>query len=610
MIQAMRNNVQGVIAKIIVGLIIIVFALWGVESIVGMGSGDRPSAVVNGEDISEVEVVRLVEQQKTNLRRQFGEQFDETMFNDQLLRESALEQLIEQKVAVVQAKEMGLRASTRAVDETIVSIPAFQLDGRFSREQFQNILRMNGISPMAFRASLSEDIITNQLRAALVLSSIEVPYSAKLIESLLQEKRSFRYVEVGAQALEKGIRVTDEEIAEAYEAQRDRFYVPEKVRIQYVELKRTDVASRQHVDDDEIEQAYNEYVEREAVRETRNASHLLIEVSAQRSAEEALALAKSLHERALKGENFAALVKEYSDDIASRATGGVLGFTARNGFDEAFADALFSLKKQGEISAPVQTEFGYHIIRLEGIMAAKVKTLAQMKDELTRDIREAKSAALFAEQVQELSNLAFSASDINEVASGFNLSVQTSDWFSRESGAGVANNSQVRQAAFSESIMLDRNLSTTIESDDGVLVLAVTEHTDATTQPLSDVKDQVAASLVRDRAVQLAKERAAAIAANPDGKVDWKRVTTDYQTASDAPRAVQQRAFAASLNVAETVPTANGFAALVVDSIERSPWQDMPGSVEAVEAGRVLNSREDMTSYQVWARTVSKVKIN
>ena len=192
MLQTMRDNAQGMIAKIIVGFIIVVFALWGVESIVSIGSGTSATASVNGEDITEEDIVRTVEQQKANLRRQFGDQYDENLFNEQFLRQSALEQLIEQKIALVQAQELGLRASPRSIDETIVTIPAFQLDGRFNREQFQNVLRINGMTPLMFRASLAEDIITNQARAAFILSSLETPFSARLSEALNQEERTFR----------------------------------------------------------------------------------------------------------------------------------------------------------------------------------------------------------------------------------------------------------------------------------------------------------------------------------------------------------------------------------------------------------------------------------
>ncbi|MGB1091618.1 MAG: SurA N-terminal domain-containing protein, partial [Oceanobacter sp.] len=158
MLQTMRNNAQGIIAKIIVFFIIVVFALWGVESIVNLGGGEEPVAVVDGNEVQEVEVLRLIEQRKSSLRRQFGDQFDESLFSDDMLRRDAVEQLIEQKVASSVADRFGVFASSEQVDEAIVSIPAFQQDGRFDKEQFLSLLRLNGWSPMGFRQSMEDDL--------------------------------------------------------------------------------------------------------------------------------------------------------------------------------------------------------------------------------------------------------------------------------------------------------------------------------------------------------------------------------------------------------------------------------------------------------------------
>ena len=190
MLQTMRNNAQGMIAKVIVGFIIFVFAIWGVESIVTLGGGPKPAATVGGVDISAEEVARAVQQQKNELRRQFGEQFDENLFNDQMLRDSALEQLINQTVAKVQADDMGLRASTRLIDEMIIATPAFQSDGVFDREQFVNILRINGLTPLAYRVQLAESLKVNQARAAFILSSFTTPLDVKLQQALAKDRKS------------------------------------------------------------------------------------------------------------------------------------------------------------------------------------------------------------------------------------------------------------------------------------------------------------------------------------------------------------------------------------------------------------------------------------
>jgi len=300
----MRDNAQGMIAKVIVFFIIFVFALWGVESIVSLGGGTPATATVGDQEVTEADIVRTVEQQKANLRRQFGEQYDENLFNEKFLRQSALEQLIEQKVALVQADKLGLRAASSAIDETIVTIPAFQQDGRFDKEQFQNVLRMNGLSPLTFRASLADDIKTNQARAAFVLSSVETPFAVQISEALNNELRTFSFYEVNAKDLEASIELSDDDIQLAYEANKDRYKTEEQVRIQYVQLKRADIAAKQDVSEEELQAAYLDYQSRELAKEQRSSSHILIEANDDRNDADALALASGEGAEGLFAEVF------------------------------------------------------------------------------------------------------------------------------------------------------------------------------------------------------------------------------------------------------------------------------------------------------------------
>ena len=606
MLQTMRDNAQGMIAKVIVGFIIIVFALWGVESIVSLGTGPEATATVGDIEITEADISRVVEQQKNNLRRQFGDQYDENLFNEKFLRDSAIEQLIEQNLALVQADEMGLYASPREIDESIVTIPAFQQDGKFSRDQFQTVLRMNGMSPMGFRQVLGDEIKTRQAQAAFVLSSMETPVSVKLSEALNNELRTFSYSEILAKDLESGIEVSEEDIQAAYEASKDRYKTPEQVSLNYVELKRSDLAADETVSEEELQQAYDDYKAQEASKEQRSASHILIEVNDDRSDEEAKALADEVYQKIENGGDFAELAKEYSDDIASANNGGSLGLTPKGSFVPEFDDALYSLPK-GEVSKPVQTEFGYHIIRTDDIVAPQIKALADIKDELSENIKLAKAEAVYAERLQELSNLAFSGETIDAVAESLGLQAQSTELFSRQQGVGVAENEAVRQAAFSDEVMLDKQMSDVIETEEGALVVSVKDHVDASVLPLDVVRAQVEQSLLRERAVAKAQEVAEAVAAG-NQEAEWTQVSATYTQSTEAPRAAQQKVFSLLEGKTAAVQTPGGYTVVKLDSVDGRDWKEMAVSDEATETGRADNSRAAMASYQSWARSAIKVE--
>ncbi|MBE0483741.1 MAG: SurA N-terminal domain-containing protein [Bacterioplanes sp.] len=607
MLQTIRDNAQGTIAKVIVFFIIVVFALWGVESIVSIGSGEKPEAVVGGKEINEIDIVRVMEQQKENLRRQFGEQYDDTLFNETFLRESAIEQLIEQRIAAVGADKLGLYASTQSVDETIVGIPAFQVEGRFSREQFQNILRMNGWSPLSFRASLEEDIKVNQARAGFILSNIETPKNVQLTEALMNEQRRFRYVEIDRALLENDITLSQADIEQFYADNQQRFRTSEKVAINYVMINRQALLERQIVEEDELQEAYQDYVASANDKEQRASSHILIEW-AERTEQEALALARSLQTRAQAGEDFAELAKTYSDDIGTRNNGGSLGLTIRGSFMAEYDQTLYELAAVGDVSAPVKTDFGYHVIRLDRVVAPEVRSFAEARAELERDIRAAKAEFSYALELQELANMAFSARSINDVATGLNLPLQTTALFDREQGDGVAQHMRVRQAAFAQDVLLDREISAVVETDDGALVMALAEYEPVGVKTLAEVESLIVAQLTRERATSLSAEHAQAIIVGDKADVQWTEVTTRYRENAKAPRVIQQKAFAIAVNQPVQVATTRGIAVVVTDAIDMPEWQSQEVSQDAVEMGRAQWSRLDMQSYQDWVRNHTKIE--
>lgn len=606
MLQTMRDNAQGMIAKVIVFFIILVFALWGVESIVSLGGGEQPEVSVGDKEISEIEIVRLVEQQKNNLRRQFGEQYNEDLFNEGFLRQSAVEQLINQKVALVQAEKLGLHAATQAIDEQIVAMPAFQLDGKFSKEQFQNILRMNGWTPLSFRADLASDLKVTQARAAFVLSALETPFNVQLQEALNNEERTFRFTEITTEDQKANVELSDEDIVAHYDETKERYRTEEQVAVEYVELKRRSLAETQEVSDEDIQLAYDDYIAAAREDEQRAASHILIEVNDERSDADAAALAADIRQRLDQGEEFSELAKQYSDDIGTKNQGGDLGLNTRGAFVEEFEQALYALQ-QDEVSQPVKTEFGYHLIRLDAVKADEVDSLESIKDKLIADIQDQKAAAEFAALQQELSNVAFSAENITEVAEMMSLPVAQSTLFSRQGGEGIAVNADVRKMAFEDDILLDREVSKLVETAEGALVFAVTQHQPSEIKPLEQVKELVVASLTEKKAAQQAEQLAEAIRSG-EQQAEWQQLTVKFSDTSEAPRAVQQKAFELNAGSSELVATPGGYSVVELTSVNNKAWQDMQLSEELVETGRAQQSRADMVSYQSWAK--NNVEIN
>ncbi|WP_199243910.1 SurA N-terminal domain-containing protein [Bacterioplanes sanyensis] len=608
MLQTMRDNAQGLIAKIIVGFIIVVFALFGVESIVSLGGGEQAPVTVGDYEISTLEISRQVEQQKSNMRRQFGEQFDDSLFNDGFFRNSAIEQLIEQRLALQSAEQMGLAISTAQLDQIIVNTPAFQVDGQFNSDQFVSILRLNGWTPMSYRDDLADDLKINQARAGMVLTSIETPFNAQMAAALSQEERSYRFVEYKIADLEDAIEVSDEDVQQYYQANTSQYQTAETVSVDYVMLSLADIAAQQDVSDDDITAAYEDYQQQLADNEQREVSHILIETNDERTDEQARQLANSLSERAKAGESFAQLAQEFSDDLGSKRDGGSLGIAARGAFVEPFEQVLYAMAQPGDISGAVETEFGYHVIRFDGIHRQESQSLEQVRAELEQEIRQGKAQLVYAEQLQELSNLAFSARSLSDISDALAMEIQTTASFDRNQGSGIALDGSVRQAAFADNVLLDRELSEVIETEQGAVVLAIREHAPQQTMPLEDVRERVVASLKRERAAEQAQTLAQAAADNPESVTDWQAVTGVASQSSEAPRAVQQRAFALANGTADAIATPGGHSALVVDDIQTVAWQEQAAEDAAVEELRMRRSRQDMVSYQGYARNTTQIE--
>ena len=605
MLQTMRNNAQGIIAKIIVGFIIIVFALWGVESIVNLGGGERPVATVGDYEITRVQVQQKVAEQKNQLRRQFGDQYDEGLFNEKFLEQSAVEQLINERVAQTQADKLDLYASTSEIDQMIINTPAFQTAGQFDKEQFQLVLRMNGYSVAQYRAMLADSVRQNQVRAAFMLSTIDTPFEMQLRQALENEQRTFAYATVNASDFTDVVEVSDEDIQAYYDENVSRFLTPERARIRYVLLSREMIQDGQEVTDEDLEIAYSDYVADLSANEQRESAHILF-LTEDRSEAEAIELAEAARVRLDNGESFAAVAADVSEDGGSADMGGSLGINPRGAFDPAFDEALFALE-EGDVSGPVVTEFGVHLIKAISVEAVDTPALADVREELVDVVKAEKAGFLFAERSQELANSAFSAETIEELAENSGLTVLESDYFTQTAGTGIAEADQIRRTAFDENMKLDRELSDLVEVEQGSLVFVVDDYQDARAKPLEEVRAQVVAALTSQKSLELASDKAEQMLSG-DVSVDWTEVTTTLRQATEAPRAAQQKAFALAEGESDIVSSPAGYTLVKVNSVDQKSWEDMAVTDDLRNAVRNQAARDDMVSYQAWSKANTEIE--
>lgn len=605
MLQAMRNSSQGLAAKVIVFLIIVVFALWGVESIVSLGGGESPVVDVDGIEIYDAEVKRAVEIQKSNFKQQFGEAFNDELFSEKLLRDTALEQLINQKVSQKFAENLGLVASEAVIDRTILSIPAFQKDGKFDADQFRYFLAAQNMTPMGLRQRLSEDIKVAQLNQLIAIGDFVTPAQTKRWSGLLNEQRQIKYKLINTDDFIDKITLNDEQISEYYKTNEKRFLSEAQAKIQFLQISLDGLISEQVISTEDLAGAYADYKTQIEKNAQRASHHILIEITPELNAEAALNKANELYSKIQQGASFEELAKEHSDDLGSKQNSGNLGFAEAGSYEPEFESALSKLRV-GEVSKPVKTEFGYHIIRLDEVKTGEVKSYESQEQRLLGELKRQKAEVAYSEKIQELTNSSFSAGNLEEVADSLGLKIQESDFFSRPAGTGIAANAKVRAEAFAENVLLDRELSPVIELDESVVVLTVSDYKEAALKPLAEVKSEIKQQLSLQMAQDMASKQTEALLDSSNTNA-WRETTLVYKSPAEVDEKIKLKAFQVKQNKMTSVATGAGFAVFKVLEIkELEAPQDEIQQLEAAIAQERL--RELLISMQSWAKSNMSIK--
>lgn len=516
MLQNIRDNSQGWIAKTIIGVIVVLMALTGFDAIIRATHHENVAAKVNGDDISIPELQQAQEMQRRQLQQRLGKDFDASTLDDKLLKDAALKGLIERKLLLQAAQNDKFAFTQQQVDQLILQTPEFLVDGKFNADKFDQALRQNGYTRMQFRQMLEQEMLIGQLRAGIAGSGFVTDNELQAFARLEKQTRDFATLTFKADPAKA--KVEDADIKAYYDAHKAEFMSPDQVVIDYIELKKSSFFNQVVAKDEDLQAQYQKEIA--GLSEQRDAAHILVEVNAKQTDAQAKAKIEEIKARLAKGEDFAKLAKEESNDVGSANNGGDLGYAGRGVYDPAFEDALYGLKAKGDVSEPVRTQYGWHLIKLLGVQAPEVPSFASLKPKLEQDLKSQLVEQRFVDATKQLESSAYEASDLAQPAQELGLKVETSKPFGREGGEGVAANRQVVQAAFSTEVLEDGANSGAIELDpDTVVVLRVKEHHKPQQQTLEEVTASIREVLQRQHAADAAKAQGEALLAGlRDGK--------------------------------------------------------------------------------------------
>lgn len=521
MFDAVRNNKK--IVQVFLVLIALPFAFFGVESFRDGGAGVDVAKV--GEiKISQQEFQQAVREQQDRLRGQLGE-LDPKVLDNPEFRQAILDDLIDQRLLFQEVRKRHLFASDDAVRQAIMAVEAFQDNGQFSQQRYEALLSAQGMSPAGFEAQVRQDLALQQLAGTIGRSGIVSQRVTDKVLALQSEARHVQEFVLPVENYVAKVKLEDGAAKKFYDENTEQFRTPDQAKVEYVVLTPESLAVE--VSEAEIKAWYDGHKERYQQPEERRASHILIAAEklgkdkARQKAEEVL------REVQAKPAAFAELARKHSDDPGSASQGGDLGFFGRGMMVKPFEDATFALR-DGEVSGIVESDFGFHIIKLTGQHVAREKPLAEVRGEIERELKSSAVARKFAEAAESFSNMVYEQSDsLQPVADQFKLKIQRSDWIGREANpaAGVLGNAKLLAAVFSDDTIQNKRNTEAVEVAQNTLVAArIAEYQPASVQPLAGLQATIEKLLVNQEAQKLARAdgeaRLAALQSGTD-KLAW-----------------------------------------------------------------------------------------
>jgi peptidyl-prolyl cis-trans isomerase D len=501
------------LAILVLGLLALVFAVWGAYGVVNISFGPQDYGLkVNGEAISTDTLSRAWQERQAQTQQELaGAALAPAQ--TRLLQEQLLDEFVRETVLRQQAQKAGYRASDAQVRTAYESEPAFQVEGKFNPQAAQAMLLQVGLTPETYEEQRRQALQIGQLTEGIQLSDFFSATELLRIYALENEQRELRYALLPAERYAAGVKIDDARIKAWYDAHPNDYMSPESVGLQYAELSLDPIASQLAVKDEDLQAYYDKNKAQYSENEKRHAHHILIQVSDPKDPKAdaaALAQAQQVLAQLKAGKDFGELARKYSADPGSAAAGGDLGWAEQGAYVAPFGEALFKLQP-GQLSEPVKTQFGYHIIRLDEVRPAHVQTLAEGRTKIEADFRRDGASELFGDRQEQLQQKLESgdSTDIAALASQFGLQVGEIKDYTRSGAPPLGGKPELVHAIFSDETIGGNRLGGPIAlAPDRIVIFKVLDHHPSALQPLASVRDEVIAAIRKNSSSSAAQTAA------------------------------------------------------------------------------------------------------
>ena len=533
MLQLIRDNAQGIVIWIIVGFVILGLSSFILSSY-DIGNVKNYVAKVNDATISSRDYQFAMNNYRQQLQQSLGENYSR-FFNETLMRDTVVNGLVNNSLLNQITIDAGLRTSATQVYQRIEKNPLFKdEDGKFSSEQYDNFLNNIGYSREQYEAEIAKFTVEEQLRNGVTRSAFVLQTAVKDLEQLTAQQRRIDYLQVEKNKVLTNIKVSDEEIQAHYDENKTQYQTAEQVTVDYLELNLQDMVTTIEIDSEEANGFYEQNIARYRQEEERRASHILIKLDEKTDFAAATEKLTALKQELAAGKSFAELAKAHSQDIGSAKNGGDIGVVGRDQTDKPFENALYGLELN-QVSEPVQSQFGVHLIQLTELLPGKVKPFAEVKPKIEQELRNQKAERLFYEYADRLDKLAYEHQDTLEpAAEDLGQKIKQSPYFSRQGAGQIWRNTAVLNAAFSDEVLNEGINSELLRlSDDHLIVIRLKDHKQPEQKAIEQVRGLIQQKLRQEKAqAKVAEILTAAYEQVKDKNAAVDEVAKDYAVAT------------------------------------------------------------------------------